>query len=410
MADPVIRPRNAVLLVALQSAESTAATPNPATDAVPFEDGSFTFNSPYRTEDSSEVNGSFVGSAPLVLGQAATVSFRSRLKGAGAGVTYTSSVKPPLHAPLQACGMRGQFTASVSAAALTAGTPDSATLGTGFAATAQQYRGMPLLLTAGPGAGRVPLIVDYSSAKVASLSDIYGAALTTSTIAGLPANWSYAGTSPADNTARLTDQPCATIYYYEDGRLYRWMDCRGVVDFDGNSAQPGFGAFSFTGVFVDVADAAVPNAVIAGHSAPLLLQGSGVAPAMQANRRGLPISRWSLSSGGATESSEDPNTSFGFGAAQIGARTPIFEADPLQTLIATRNALAEIAAYSVYPISLQFGATAGNRVSLLLPQAQPIEAAPGLRGTLRSETLRYQALNPGDDAYARDGERILTFS
>lgn len=410
MTDPVIRPRNGLLLFALQSAEGTAATPSPSTDAIPLEDDSFTYNSPYQTEDSSEINGSLVASAPLVIGQAATVSFRSRLKGAGSGAVYTSSVKPPLHAPLQACGMRGQFTTAIAAAALSAGTTSSGTLGTGFNSTAQAYRGMPLLLSGGPGAGRMPLITDFSAAKVALLSDLYGTALSTATLAALPANWSYAGTSPGDTASRLTDQPCGTIYWYEDGNLLQWIDCRGTIDLDGNSARPGFGTFNFTGIYVGKTAAAVPAAVVAGHSAPLLVQGSGLPPAMQVNRRGLPISRWSLTNGGNIESPEDPNTTFGYGSGQIGGRAPVFEADPLSTLVTTRDVLAEIGAFANYPIALQFGSVAGNRVSLLNPLAQPIEATPGKRGTFRSETTRWRALNPGRDAYSRDGETILTFS
>lgn len=411
MTDPVIRPRNGVLLIALQSAEGVAASPSAATDAIPFEDGSISYNSPFTTEASNEASGSLVAAAPMVIGQPATIGFRSRLKGAGAGVTYTSSVKPPLHAPLQACGMRGLFTAAIAAAALTAGTIDSGTLGTGFSTTSQAYRGMPLILSGGAGAGRVPLITDYSASKVAKLSDQYGAALDTSTSAAMPANWSYAGTSPADGAARAADHPLATIYWYEDGNLLQWIDCRGTVDFDGNTARPGFGAFSFTGVYMGKTAASVPsNAVIASHSAPLLVQGAGVVPAFQVNRRGLAISRWSWTNGGNIESPEDPNTPQGYASGQIGGRGTVLEADPLSTQVAVRDALAEIAAFANYPASLQFGTIAGNRVSLLGPVVQPIEANPTDRGSFRAETTRWQALNPGKDAVGRDGDRILTFS
>jgi hypothetical protein len=396
MLDPIVRPRNGVLLIALQSAEGITATPSPSTDAVPVEDGSVTFNNPYRTEDTSEINGSLVSSAPLVIGQPATVGFRSRIKGAGAGITYTSSVKPPLHAALQAAGLRGQFTAAVAAAALTAGAVASATLPAGFAATAQTYRGMPLLLASAPAAGRMPLVTDYTAGRVATLSDLYGSPLSSSNTAALPANWSYAGTSPADVAARATDHPAATIQWYEDGNCYTWTDCRGTVDFDGNSARPGFAAFSFTGIFAGVGVASVPNATLASHSAPLLVQGAGAPPAIQVGGKGIAISRWSLTNG--------------FAAGVIGGRTPVFEADPLMTLVNVRNSLNEIAAFTVAPVALQFGSTAGNRVSILVPTGQAIDATPGTRGSLRSETRRWQALNPGDDAYGRDGDRYITFS
>src|SRR5439155_1240656 len=102
---------------------------------------------PFRREASNEANGSLDAAAPLVVGQPYTFKFRFRIKGANAG--YTSSVKPPHHQIFSAAGARGFFTAAVSAAALTAGSATTATLGTGFAGTAQLYKGMPLILSVG---------------------------------------------------------------------------------------------------------------------------------------------------------------------------------------------------------------------------------------------------------------------
>jgi hypothetical protein len=409
--DPVMRPGNGLLLIALQSAEDTIASPSAATDIIPCENDSISFNMPYKYETADEVSGSFASGAPLVVGQAATFSFKSRIKGAGPGATYTSSVKPPLHAALSACGWLGVFTAAVSAAALAAGTTNSATLGTGFAATAQIYRGMPLLLTGAPAAGRFPLITDYTSGKVATLADAYGSALTTANTAAIPANWTYAPTSPYDASSRAAMHPAATINYYEDGRLYQFMNCRGTVDMDGDTAKPGFATFNMTGIFVGVFDVAVPsNTAYPSQSAPTLVQGSGVAPAFQVNRRGLAISKWSLKNGGQIDSPEDPNSNIGFGAGQISDRTYMMEIDPLMTFVANRNSLADIAAFSQFPAAIQLGSVAGNRASIMLPLVQPVESDPGTRGKLRSETLRFQAVSPGRDNSGRDGDISLCFS
>lgn len=407
--DPVIRPRNGLLLIALQSAEGTAASLDPTLHAVPFETDSFTKGSPFTSEESNESTGSYVAGAPMIIGQQVPIGFRSRLKGAGPGATYSSSVKPPLHAALQACGWRGQFTAAVAAAALTAGAASSATLGTGFTGTAQLYRGMPLILSVGPGAGLIPLITDYTSGKVATLSDTT-AELTTSTLAAIPANWTYAGTSPADATARGTDHPCATVGYYEDGNLYQWQDVRGMVDLDGQTARPGFAAFNMSGTYIGSSTVTMPTtAVIAGHSAPVLTKGAGSASAAVVNKKELPISRWALRDGGQVEGVTDPNTPHGFGPSQLGGRAPVFEADPLRTLVSTRNAIAEIEAMSTYPIAIRHGQTAGNRWALLLPQAQPIAADDELRGQLRADAMGWRGLNPGRDAQGRDSDRFLAF-
>lgn len=406
--DPVIRPQNGVLLIALQSAEGSPATLDPALHAVPVEAGSVTYNGPFGTEPVGEATGSYVSSSPLVFGRPATIGFRSRIKGAKA--TYTSSLKPPLHAALQACGWRGLFQAAIAAAALSAGSALSGTLGTGFTGTAQLYTGMPLVLSVGVGAGHVPLITNYTAGKVATLSDTFDPALDNTTEAAIPANWTYAGTSPRDASARALDHPVATIGWYEDGNLYTWVDCRGVLDLEGDAARPGFGAFSFTGVFTGVTTTAVPaSAVVASHSAPTLVKGAGLPPAMIANRKPLPISRWALRSGGGIESPADPNTTYGFGAGQIGGRTPMFEADPLRTLVSTRNAIAEIEAQSNYPIALRFGSVAFNRWALVIPQAQPVSVDNAERTGMRADQLVWQATSPGRDNVDRDSDRFLTF-
>lgn len=406
--DPIIRPANAALLFKNQSVEGTAVVPAASTDAVPFEEDSVSFNGPYRREGSNETSTTLAAGAPLIVGQPVTFRFRSRVKGANA--TYTSSVKPPLHQLLASCGIRGFFTAAISTAVLTAGSGTTATLGSGYAATAQLYKGMPASITAGVGVGGFPLITDYTSGKVATLSDTFSPVLDTTSSFAIPANWTYAPTSPADNTARATDHPPGTMYYYEDGMLYQFMDVRGKVDFDGETAKPGFASFEMTGIFVSRTDAAVPSGlVIPTQSAPTLVQGSGPA-ALAVNRKGLPISKWSLTVGAGITSPEDPNTTYGFGAGQIGAREPIFGCDPLATLVATRNTLAEIAAGTQYPVALRFGSAANNRWSLLLPVAQPVDEQPGKRGDYRSHDLSFQGIPSGKDAQARDCDFILSFS
>jgi hypothetical protein len=409
MADPVIRPDNGLLLFAIQTAEGSPVTLDPTLHAVGIVADSFTYGAPFGTEASNEANGSFVASAPMVIGQEVKIGFKMRIKGAGAGVTYTSVIKPPMHAPLAACGWRGFFQAAIAAAALTAGTTTSGTLGTGYTGTAQLYRGMPLILSVGPGAGHIPFVTDYTVGKLATLSDLL-ATLTTATLAAIPAHWTYAGTTPIDAASRLTDHPCATIGWYEDGNFHQWQDVRGIVDFEGKSARPGEATFSMTGTYLGATVATMPlNAVIASHSAPLLVQGAATPPAAIINRLRLPISSWALRNGGNMESVDDPNTMYGFGPGQITGRVPVFEADPLRTLVTTRDVMTEIGAASNYPIALRAGASAGNRWGLALPLAQPVQADPAMRGKLRSDQTKWQALSPGRDAQNRDSDAFLSF-
>lgn len=407
--NPVIRPTNGLLLIALQTAEGSPTTLDPLLHAVSIEDGSFTYANPFRAEDSDESNGSLVAGGPMIIGQEVPISFRAKMRGAGNGITYTALIKPPLHAAFGCCGWRGQFQAAIAAAALTAGSTTTATLGTGYTGTAQLYMGMPLALSVGPGAGHVPLITNYTAGKVATLSDQL-ATLTTATLAAIPANWTYAGTTPIDAASRLTDTPCATVGWYEDGNLLQWQDVRGIMDLDGESAKPGFATFNMTGTFMGSSTVTMPtNQVVAAHSAPVLTKGTGLPSALLVNRIELPISKWSLKTGGSLQSIVDPNTQYGFGPGQLAGRKPIFGADPLGTLVSTFDAMAEIGTAPNYPITARFGQTAGNRWSLLLPTAQPITANPSMRGENRAFDKEWQGLTAGRDAQNRDSDRFLSF-
>jgi hypothetical protein len=195
-----IRHGNVAMRFKIETTEGVDAVPT-GDDAFPFEVDSVEFNGPYRSEASQEANGSLAAGAPLIIGQPAEITFRVRMKGAGPGATYTSSVRPPHDALLAACGWRGFFSAAVSATALTAGTVSAATLDAPFADTAQLYRGMPLKLAAGNSGGRLVHITDYTAARVASLTDAFGSALGDTVSAVLPANWTYAPTSPGDAAA-----------------------------------------------------------------------------------------------------------------------------------------------------------------------------------------------------------------
>lgn len=411
MVDPIIRPRNVAMLFKLESTQGEDASPS-ASDAFPFEADGYSYNSPYTNEASNEVNGTLVDAAPLIVGQPAEVSIRVRMKGVGGSSAYSASIKPPHHSLLEVCGKRGVFTAAVSAASLAAGTTSSATLGTGFASVAQSYRGMPLILAGGTSGGRTAHIADYSAAKVATLTDLFASALTTAASAAIPANWTYAGTSPKDVASRATDHPTGTLYIYEDGSLHKFIGCRGSIsDWSGNTARPGFMTFDLMGIYAGKTTAAIPTVTIPQHSAPVLAMGNGgVNPALLINRKELRISNWSMAEGGNKEVIDDPNTPFGFGSPEIAGRSPLLTIDPLATHVENRDTIAEIEAGTEYSGVIRMGNTAQNRVSITFPKLLPVNPAVGQRGIARTEQLGLRALTAGPDASLRDSDSILCYS
>jgi hypothetical protein len=408
--DPTIRPANVAVLFKLQSAEGTPAVPDPTVDAIPVEADSITYNTPWTQEASNEATGSLVAGAPLIIGQAAVFSFKSRIKGAGNNVDYTSTLKPPLHQVLQATGRRGQFTATIATALATAGTTTQATLAAGFPATAKALLGTVLLIGAGTGQGFAPAVIDYSAGRVATFAEALPSAIDNTSSIALPACWTYAPTSPSDATARATDQPCGTCYIYEDGTLYQFVDCRATLALDGKNARPGYAMFNFSGIFAGKTDAAVPtNLVVAGHSAPVLVQGSGKSPASSMNGKPLAISTWSTDPGSQLETPDDPNTNYGFGASQVVDRAQMIKVDPLATLVANRDTVTDIGNGTTMTVVLRHGSVKGNRWALIAPLAQPVSDDPSTRGKLRSENISLQCRSTGRDAVTRDSDVILCF-
>lgn len=406
---PIIARQEAILFK-IQSAAGTDASPAAASDAIPYEAGTFSNTSDTQFQASTEVGIGLAAGAPLVIGQAVQISFQFQLKGAGAGTTYTGSLFPPHHAVYRAAGLRGQFTAAVATAVATAGTTTSATLASGFATTAQAYRGMPFNVTAGPNANNLLLCSDYTAGRVATFADVVDTAFTTSSSIALIANWTYAPTSPVDASARATDHPAATLHYLFGGKRRRFIDVRGSISIAGGSSRPGIATFTGTGVYVGEDDSAFPaDLAFASHSAPLLLQGANASEAFLINRRSLAIDTFSLATNQAVESPTDPNSISGFAEAIIGGRDAQFSCNPLQTFVATRDTLTDIKAGTRYPGLVRAGYTAGNRWGLTMPVMQPVDRPDERRGELMAEALQLKLLNPGRDSNTRDNDFILTF-
>lgn len=410
MADDIIRLNNVVALFKAETTEGTDASPATGANEFPFEVDSLEIGLPYGFEDSNEATGTQVAGAPVIINQPVTFTMRMRLKGVGAGTAYTSTVKPPHHALLQSCGLRGQFTAAVSAAALSAGSSTTATLGTGFSTTAGTYVGQRLIF-GGDHAGAHAMVTGYTGSKVATLANTYGTALGTSDTAEIKANWTYAPTSPTDATARATDNPSGTLYAYCDGLLIKLFGCRGALKLSADTTKPGFFEMTGTGIWGGRTDAAKPtNAVIADHGAPIFATVSATNPHLLVNRRGLPISSFSIDLAQQLESFET-DAPGGISAAYLGGRAGEITLDPLTTLVATRDHLSEFNSPPVngYVGSIMAGSSSGNRWALTMPRLTPYKISNQRRGIAWAESLTYRMLTAGRDAFTRDTDLVLCF-
>lgn len=410
--DEIIRPANSALLFKNETTPGTDASPAGNVDAIPFEEGSVQIGNPFTEQTSNEANGTMGQTAPMIIGQPVPVRFRFQIKGAGVGAVYSSSVKPPHHAVYQSSGLRGFFQAAVTATALASGTTTSATLASPFAATAQLYRGMPLVLGGSPVAGATPFVSDYTAGRVATLTDEFGSALSSSHTAAIPLNWTYAPTSPKDSAARATDHPASTVYYYEDGLLKKVLGVRGQLTITGQNAGVLTGEFVGSGIYGGESDAAIPsNLAVAGHTGPLLVQGQALNLAVAANRKALHISQFSLAFNANVVSPGTPNSPYGFEAAEIGKRQPLLTVDPLRHLVAVRDTLTQMQNATQFTGIIRAGAQAGNRIGLTMPILQIASREDGTRDIFRTEQLGLRPIiTAAQDAQTRDNDIVLCFS
>ena len=183
-----------------------------------------------------------------------------------------------------------------------------------------------------------------------------------------------------------------------------------MVEYEGETARPGYMSCRCRGTYLGKTDVARPSDAVPQHTAPTLAMGSGgVNSAVLVNRLPLAVRNWALNMNQTMEVNDDPNTPFGFGASDISRRAARLTLDPVDTLVAVRNVIADIEAGTRYPAVVRCGAVAGNRWSLTTPLNQPSAPTPGRRGIYRTEELTLNALNAGLDPQTRDSDAVLCF-
>jgi hypothetical protein len=168
------------------------------------------------TVDNPELTGTLDRAPAIVGGLRPRLRLRVPLRGSG-----TAGTAPEWGKLLRCCTYQETITAVAVGAptAAAAGTTGSLTLATPFVATAQAYRGMPLLLTG----DRILTtgITDYTTGRVATLGETMATAGSVSTLAQVPVNVLYGPTS--DEAVYKT----ATIYFFADGLRWRFTGAVG---------------------------------------------------------------------------------------------------------------------------------------------------------------------------------------
>jgi hypothetical protein len=346
------------------------------------------FTLPQQTVEDPSLTGSFDRNAPIPTGIRPTITLRMPFRGSGQVATA-----PEWARLLQACRFEEvQQVAAVGApTAATAGTVNTLTLAAPYAATAQAYRGMPVLLTGTPAGVRPSIVMDYTTGRVAKLAETYATALGTGTLAQVPANWLY----------RLTDDDAlmrpVTIYGYRNGLRWRFVGCVGSVALEMSSGQPGFITFSLRGQLLGAYEAvAMPvgwNSVLRPMPPPWL---NGLSRLDGVLAR---CARFSWADGNTMYDPENPEAPQGFDAPIITGAANSVTLDPFSTTTNSPGRFGKFQVGSSVSYGAMLGATVGNRIAISNPSLRITAFSDANRGELGVDNLTLMPDVPGQGMF-----------
>lgn len=376
-----LRTKNAAVLAKIETTEGVDASPTAGTDAVLVENPQISFNP--NIVETNEVTGSLDSRGPIAGGMTVQITFDVLIKGSGA-----AGVAPEWGKLLKGCAWAETITSTAVPASAEAcaagGTAATAILGSSASATAQAYRGMPLTLTGVVEAST--FIADYTSGKVATVTDTLSAGPVATTSYQVPVNVRYAPAS--------VSVPSLTFHLFMDGLKYVVVGCRGNATLTLTSGNVGRFKFTFTGMFVSKTDASVPAGLVYDSTRPPVWKGGKAL----IHRSPAAMASLSVEFGNQLTNPDNPNSVEGFDPSVITARKMTGSCDPLEVLVATRDTMAAFRAGTSQIIHASYGVTAGNRVGVTIPAAFYTNLQPGDRNGLMTNTHPFACT--GQDAGA----------
>jgi len=342
--------RRSVILAKLQTTYGTPVVPTGA-NAILCLAPDFSFDS--KTTQREFMRASFSNSGFVVSSRRQTIGVTVELKGADNAV---DPVAIPYFDPLtQSCSMIGASITVIPVSdglGFTIGETITGTLNHGILAG---FTNMYLFLKAATGT------FTSSETLTGSLSDN-----TTTSWGASSLRYGYYPTSD-ESLQRGCD-----IYYYMDGILHKVTSARGSFSLDFTSGAFPSAKFQMTGLMVMPTDMVNPtNPVYALHQPPLCVS----AGMKIGNFTPVGVSKASLDSGLNVVAKEDMQDSDGLSAISITKRDAKLSLTLDVDTLSNFNPQNIITAGTLTPVSWSVGSANGNRVHLVIPEAQ-LESAP----------------------------------
>lgn len=189
-----------------------------------------------------------------------------------------------------------------------------------------------------------------------------------------------AGGTSVTYTPESPDHESLTIYAYRDGLRYAFTFCRGNVAFSFPAGQRAMMAFTFSGLPVDVVDAALPAVTVDSTAAPVVTGASFTV----GGYAGV-ISELLCDMTNDVQMTDSVNGSDGYGGPVIVDRNAQGSMNPEATLVATHDWWSDWEDGTGQALTLTVGATAGNISTFTAPSVVDRE----LTETDRAGVLTY---------------------
>lgn len=190
-------------------------------------------------------------------------------------------------------------------------------------------------------------------------------------------------------------QESLTIYIYEDGTLIKLTGCRGSVDFVGEVGARLMASFTFQGHFTGPADAATVTPTYDSTVPPILIDGNFSVGAF-----GAVIQALNFSPGLTIEVPPDLNSADGYAEVLVTGRDVNGSFNPEQTLVATKDFMAEFKGGTTTALDTGTIGSAGNQFRLQMPAVYSRNLSPGEReGVLIYDVPFGAAEVSGDDEF-----------
>lgn len=352
------RTKNRLLLAKAETTSGTDASPTAASDAVyaeqPMIEGGL------QSLNTDEATGTLDSKAPVPGGGGGTFRGTVNLRGAG-----TAGVAPEWGVFLRAAGF-AETTPTVLSNTAQAGAASTITLHSGASASDDIYNGRVIVTTGGTGPGQTRVIHDYvGSTKVATVYP----------------DW----TTQPDNTTTFTIYPCAlylpasqdiptlSMYLYQrnelssvNSRLRKLLGAAFNAQFTLPNKALAKMALNGVGKFVTPTDVSDPGLGTFDTQRPIAFMGATISLGGVATK----FNQLTFDLGNQVQQADDPSDTFGVDVGGITQRLLTGKINPPLSLLSARNVWADFLGPTPRQLWVQYGGTAGNRLSFYFPSIQ----------------------------------------